>query len=101
MTVPTAEASRLRLRARLLEFLKFRVLAAQDAFFEAWCTDPASRKAGPAAATGPDHLTGLDLTAFRGWLEPLWPAAKALSDQDLQACLEQAQRLYLDPPKRS
>ena len=29
-------SAQLRLRARLLEFLKFRVLASQEAFFEPW-----------------------------------------------------------------
>ena len=85
------EAERLRNRARLLEFLKFRVLASQEAFFEAWL--PSEPVANPALG----RLPGLDLTSFRGWLTPLWPAASHLSDQDLRLCLEQAGRLYVDP----
>jgi hypothetical protein len=89
-------SQRLRSRARLLEFLKFRVLAAQETFFDAWRTDPAtsmqSRAAGQSAPLPP-----LDLVAFRHWLQPLWPEASWLSDSDLFQCLEQAHRLYVDP----
>jgi len=77
-----------RLRARLLEFLKFRVLAAQDGFF-----------AGLTAA-GSDGLQPLEgaaaLEPFRRWLAPLWPEALDLSDADLRRTLEQARRLYVD-----
>lgn len=66
-----------RLRARLLEALKFRVLAAQDSFFVS------SGQSG-------------DLSWFRHWLAEAWPEALALSDVDLQRCLEDARRLYLD-----
>jgi len=90
--------SRLRGRARLLEFLKFRVLASQEAFFEAWRSAPAD---APEHATSPwgCSLPSLDLKAFRGWLQPLWPEATGLSDDDLRHCLEQAHRLYVDPPR--
>lgn len=91
--------ARLRGRARLLEFLKFRVLASQEGFFEAWRSDgspsDAERSACQAAALPP-----LDLQAFRCWLEPLWPEASLLSEADLRHCLEQAHRLYVDPPSR-
>lgn len=65
-----------RLRARLLEFLKFRVLAAQDAFFAA------------------------GLPELRGWLQQSWPEACDLSDEDLQRTLDQARLLYTEstPP---
>jgi hypothetical protein len=66
-----------RLRARLLEFLKFRVLAAQDTFFET--SDPA---------------------ALRPWLAQHWPEAGDLSDDELAATLEQARLLYTEPPRR-
>ena len=67
-----------RLRARLLEFLKFRVLAAQDAFF----------------AEGQHGL--------RPWLQLHWPEACDLSDLDLERTLEQACALYTEssPPPR-
>jgi hypothetical protein len=66
------------LRARLLEFLKFRVLAAQATFFASF--------EGP---TGPANL--------RRWLHSQgWNEALALSDADLQLVLEQARRLYTD-----
>jgi hypothetical protein len=69
-----------RLRARLLEFLKFRVLAAQGAFF-------ADLEASPDEDA---------IGHFRCWLAPHWPEALALSDADLGQTLEQARHLYLD-----
>lgn len=92
--MPLDGARHLRARARLLEFLKFRVLAAQESFFEAWCSEATLSTAFGAT------LPSLDLVAFRGWLAPLWPDANALSDEDLRHCLEQAHRLYVDPPPR-
>lgn len=93
------DSRRLRSRARLLEFLKFRVLAAQEAFFDAWRSELA-----PSAVSTPpiqsSAQSSLDLQAFRQWLQPLWPEAAGLSDSDLQDCLEQARRLYLDPSPR-
>jgi hypothetical protein len=60
-----------RLRARLLEFLKFRVLAAQASFF---INDtPAAR---------------------RQWLQALHPEALALADADLERVWQQAKQLY-------
>lgn len=82
-----------RLRARLLEFLKFRVLAAQEGFFAGL---------GAGAAHGgqvDDDGQGSDAAAmepFRRWLAPLWPEALALSDADLRRTLEQARQLYVD-----
>lgn len=93
------QARQLRSRARLLEFLKFRVLASQEAFFEAWrpasstCLETSSASTGGAVAS-------LDLIGFRHWLHPLWPEAAVLSDADLRHCLEQAHNLYVDPPVR-
>ena len=63
-----------RLRARLLEFLKFRVLAAQEAFF--WD----------------------DAAGFRCWLQAHWPESCDLSDQDLALTLDQARALYTELP---
>jgi len=67
-----------RLRARLLEFLKFRVLAAQEAFF------------------------AITLPQLRSWLALQWPEACDLSDGDLERTLEQARALYTEwtPPPR-
>ena len=65
-----------RLRARLLEFLKFRVLAAQAEFF----------------GSGP----GDGVEALRPWLQQHWPEACDLSDADLQLTLEQARFLYTE-----
>ena len=65
-----------RLRARLLEFLKFRVLAAQAEFF----------------GSGP----GEGAEALRPWLQQHWPEACDLSDADLQRTLEQARFLYTE-----
>lgn len=89
-----------RLRHQLLEFLKFRVLASQEAFFAEWRleTGPAPT-ALPASPVDPVATEiGWDLAGFRAWLLPLWPAAAALSERDLRLCLEQAMALYLDPP---
>ena len=67
-----------RLRARLLEFLKFRVLAAQGEFFVSF--------AGPEGGS-----------RLRAWLQSQgWSEALDLSDADLSAVLEQARLLYTD-----
>lgn len=66
-------------RARLLEFLKFRVLAAQESFF--------------AAST--------DAPALRHWLQEVWPQACRLSDADLLLTVEQARQLYTEEPRRA
>ena len=68
-----------RLRARLLEFLKFRVLAAQEEFFTPWQTNG-----------------GIDSTRFRLWLCEVWPEAMALDDDQLQQVLDQARWLYVN-----
>ena len=105
-----------RLRARLLEFLKFRVLAAQEEFFVAFralqpgeaprpdprpCPAPAPQVAASAldqptdlAALGAD--AALDPNRFRTWLQALWPEALDLDDGDLLATLEQARHLYVN-----
>ena len=71
-----------RLRARLLEFLKFRVLAAQQQFFD------------DLAADGPP------VPALRQWLAGVWPEACDLTDNDLMLTLEQARQLYTEEPQR-
>ncbi len=79
-----------RLRARLLEFLKFRVLAAQEQFFAD--LRPSGAGAGPARSE-PD----LDLARFRRWLGPAGCSeALDLDDADLARVLEQARALYTD-----
>jgi hypothetical protein len=92
-----------RLRARLLEFLKFRVLAAQEEFFEAFLVpqpveapgpDPRPCLAPALPALGPD--AALDPNRFRTWLQALWPEALDLDDADLLATLEQARQLYVN-----
>ena len=72
-------SEQLRLRARLLEFLKFRVLASQGAFFEPW-----------------QRGDGGDAERFRQWLGGLWPEALRLNDHDLLAVLDQARTLYVN-----
>ena len=67
-----------RLRARLLEFLKFRVLAAQQQFFD------------DLASAGPPEQS------LRAWLRQCWPEACDLTDADLLLTLEQARRLYTE-----
>ena len=65
------ESERLRTRHQLLEFLKFRVLAAQQDFFL-------------------DESTA----DRRAWLRRVHPHALALSDQDLEQVWDQAYQLY-------
>ena len=65
------EEERLRTRHRLLEFLKFRVLAAEDKFFD---------------DRSPDQR--------RQWLKCLFPQALCLSDKDLDQVWKQAHALY-------
>ena len=72
-------SEQLRLRARLLEFLKFRVLASQEAFFEPW-----------------QRGDGSDAERFRHCLCGLWPEALRLNDHDLLAVLDQARTLYVN-----
>ena len=63
----------IRLRARLLEFLKFRVLASQQTFFE------------------------VDTLAKRQqWLSTMFPEALQLSEQDLDRVWAQARSLYTE-----
>jgi hypothetical protein len=103
-----------RLRARLLEFLKFRVLAAQEEFFEAFLVpqfvDPPGPDRRPGLAPAPQDACGalvqptdlaaptsaLDPKRFRTWLQPLWPEALDLDNADLLATLEQARQLYVN-----
>ena len=63
----------IRLRARLLEFLKFRVLASQQSFFEA------------------DTLL-----KRQQWLSSMFPEALQLSEQDLDRVWDQARSLYTE-----
>lgn len=63
----------IRLRARLLEFLKFRVLASQQTFFEA------------------DTLL-----KRQQWLSSMFPEALQLSNQDLDRVWTQARSLYTE-----
>jgi len=70
---PEMQHSAPRVRAVLLEFLKFRVLAAQQTFF---------------SDETPEHR--------RAWLARVHPQALVLSDQQLDAVWKQAQQLYAD-----
>ena len=54
------------------EFLKFRVLAAQETFFLQ------------------------ELPVLRRWLDQSWPEASVLSDQEVQLTLDQARQLYTE-----
>ena len=86
-----------RLRARLLEFLKFRVLAAQERFFadlQRDCELPLD-SAGRGGANA--RKAELDMTRFRRWLREVgWSEALALEDADLAQVLEQARALYTE-----
>lgn len=79
LTVSGPEAA--VLRHKLLEFLKFRVLAAQQQFF-----------ADLEAEAEP-------LGGLRCWLAQQWPMACRLSDADLQRTLDQARLLYTEEPR--
>lgn len=69
--IDISDSQRLRSRAILLEFLKFRVLAAEDRFF--------------AQRQGAER---------RAWLSQMHPQALVLSDQDLDEVWQQAHHLY-------
>ena len=76
-----------RLRARLLEFLKFRVLAAQEQFFE-----DLQASAPPAEATA-----GGTAPALRRWLAAMrGQEFLDLRDDELLEVLQTARRLYVD-----
>ena len=68
-----------RLRAQLLEFLKFRVLAAQSEFFADWRPSPGE---------------AIDPRLFRSWLGGCLPEVLALGDADLLATCAKAWDLY-------
>ncbi len=66
-------AERIKTRSVLLEFLKFRVLAAGQQFFDG---------------------TGIDQR--RQWLASVHPQALSLSDDDLEQIWNQARTLYME-----
>ena len=68
-----SDQQRIRLRHRLLEFLKFRVLASQQAFFE-----------------------GDTLSTRQQWLSTTFPEALQLSEKDLDQVWSQARCLYTE-----
>ena len=67
------DAERIKTRSVLLEFLKFRVLAAGQEFFD---------------GTGLEHR--------RQWLALVHPQALDLSDEDLEQIWNQARILYTE-----
>ena len=67
------DSERIKIRSVLLEFLKFRVLAAGQEFFDG---------------------TGGELR--RQWLDSVHPQALALSDEDLEQIWNQARVLYTE-----
>jgi hypothetical protein len=73
MAMALEGAAAARARHQLLEFLKFRVLAAQESFFDDG-----------------------DLGRFRAWLAGFWPEACDLADADLLLTLQQARQLYTE-----
>lgn len=75
------------LKAKLLEFLKFRVLAAQEEFF-----DPFLSQAALQIGT----RSPLDATRLRQYLQTAVPSALQLSDTDLIQVFEQARTLYVN-----
>ena len=65
-------AERIKTRSVLLEFLKFRVLAAGQQFFD-----------------------GTGIEQRRQWLASVHPQALSLSDDDLEQIWNQARTLYM------
>lgn len=87
-----------RLKARLLEFLKFRVLAAQESFFAAFESPQAQ---SPQAQSPETHSAQAQsaqaVAALRAWLAAVgWREALDLNDADLLAVLATARRLYVN-----
>ena len=66
-------AERIKTRSVLLEFLKFRVLAAGQHFFD-----------------------GTGIEQRRQWLASVHPQALSLSDDDLEQIWNQARTLYME-----
>ena len=66
-------AERIKTRSVLLEFLKFRVLAAGQQFFD-----------------------GTGIEQRRQWLASVHPQALSLSDDDLEQIWNQARSLYME-----
>ena len=66
-------AERIKTRSVLLEFLKFRVLAAGQQFFD-----------------------GTGIEQRRQWLASVHPQALSLSDEDLEQIWNQARTLYME-----
>ena len=66
-------AERIKTRSVLLEFLKFRVLAAGQQFFD-----------------------GTGIEQRRQWLASAHPKALSLSDDDLEQIWNQARTLYME-----
>ncbi|AKN62121.1 MULTISPECIES: hypothetical protein [unclassified Synechococcus] len=66
-------AERIKTRSVLLEFLKFRVLAAGQQFFD-----------------------GTGIEQRRQWLASVHPQALSLSDDDLEQIWNQARTLYME-----
>lgn len=76
----------LRLQARLLEALKFRVLASQADFYRSCGLDPERLEHTPSTA----------LLPLRSWLATVEPEALDLHDHELLLVLQNAWRLYGD-----
>ena len=68
-----SDEQRIRVRHRLLEFLKFRVLASQQTFFEA---DTMSNR--------------------QQWISTMFPEALQLSEKELDQVWSQARWLYTE-----
>lgn len=75
------------LKAKLLEFLKFRVLAAQEEFFDPFLSQ---------AALQTGTRSPLDAARLRHYLQTAAPSALQLSDTELIQVFEQARTLYVN-----
>ncbi|QFZ93355.2 hypothetical protein [Synechococcus elongatus] len=75
------------LKAKLLEFLKFRVLAAQEEFFDPFLSQ---------AALQTGTRSPLDAARLRQYLQTAAPSSLQLSDTELIHVFEQARTLYVN-----
>ncbi|WP_338461319.1 hypothetical protein VZH09_09710 [Synechococcus elongatus IITB7] len=75
------------LKAKLLEFLKFRVLAAQEEFFDPFLSQ---------AAIQTGTRSPLDAARLRQYLQTAAPSSLQLSDTELIQVFEQARTLYVN-----
>lgn len=91
----------LRLQARLLEALKFRVLASQEGFFDGFGLEAEAEVYGPELHGSELHgaepwRPWPEAATVRRWLATVCPEALDLSDRELYSVLQRSRSLYCE-----